>query len=322
MSGHEAYPLKILVSCFLFSTSLSQATKIQFFVGLGQSFNQPKILTNATNQMTKNTSSVNASGGYYYNQEQLGNYEGTIKNITNIYAGAESTLDNLGVFTIRGFLHAGYSNNVGFGNLHNVRQGNLRACNTAAGELPSLTNICYRDRFPTSQPNTTITFNDNPGFSNTIASNALMLSYGVGADVGINIPIHFIIEKTAGYKIIALRPGVYIGGGYEFISYSIGTYDNRTYNNTGTALIKENDTFYASGGGWFFHCGFNFYIGEHLRLDIGAKWDTTERESAKWYLQNSTQNGQENNIFAQQLLIQSHSIRMSSLWHVNVHVLF
>ncbi|TLE01154.1 hypothetical protein LS73_002455 [Helicobacter muridarum] len=333
--------IKIMPKVFLLlfiSNSISQASRTQFFLGLGSSITEPKVYTDSKNQMTKNTSSVNESGGFYYNQEQLGNYEGNAKDIRSIYAGIETTIDDWDIFTVRGFISASYSNSVNFGNLKGVRNGNLRPCNQ--NELPTLTTICFRDQFPTSQPGVTVPLNTNPGFANSISSNALMLSYSAGADIGINIPIHVVIEKTSGYKIISLRVGLYLGGGYQFTSYSIGTYDDRTYSNqvpvfddTNRSQIisnTRNDTLYAAGGGWFFHAGFNFYISNNLRIDIGAKLDSTARESSRWYLQQATSPPANpappapphNPVFFEQLLIQSHSIRMSPVWHVNMYVLF
>ena len=320
-------PLKTSFAlAFCLGLELAHAVKVQFFIGLGNSISSPKLATEAKNQMTKNTSSVNAQGGYYYNQEQLGTYSGNVGSITSAHAGVEATLDKREIFTIRGFVLVGYSNSVNFGSPSNIRNGNLRKC--GANELPSLENICYRDKFPTSQPGTggnitEINFNQNPGFAKSIASNALMMNYGVGADIGFNIPVSLIVEKTTGFKIISLRVGTYIGGGYQFTSYSVGTFNNQTYSNTtSTATIKENDKFYVAGGGWFIHWGVNVYLSRHMRFDLGLKLDSTPREGAKWYTQNSTQTGHETSVFAQQLLVQNHSVKLEPLWHFNLNLLF
>lgn len=324
----------ILLLCLL--TQNAWAVRHQFFFGIGQSITSGALSTSATNQMTKNTSSVNASGGYYYSQTQLGTYEGSVRDITSAYVGSEVTLDQFGIFTLRGYINASYSNKVNFGNIGNVRNGDLRQC--GAGEMPNLSNICYRDEFHTSVPNApAIKFNANPGFANTLSPNAFMMSYGIGLDVGVNVPFHIIVAAVSEYKkMIPLRLGAYAGIGYEFITYSLGHYDKRTYDNTTTGVgatpgvtLNANDTLYLAGAGAFARVGFSMYATNHIRIDIGAKIPiqiagSPNATSQKWYQLDSTEQlppGMDK-VFAQQLLRQEHNATLKTYWQFAINVLF
>lgn len=324
------------------------AVRYQFFFGLGQSIGDAKLHTNATNQMTKNTSSVNEKGGYYYSQTQLGNYDGKVKDITSAYVGSEITFDKMGIFTLRGYISASYSNKVDFGNLNNLRDGNLRQCNQ--DEMPSLDNICFRDGFYISAPNNgkfeEVKFNANPGFANTISNNAFMMSYGIGFDIGINIPIHILVTTFSNYKkMIPLRIGGYGGIGYDFTTYSLGHYDNRTYNNTtsggetrdpstgqttqatGVAL-HTNDILYLSGAGAFARFGASLYVYDNIRIDFGVKMPIQiagdpSTKSQRWYQLDSVNTPQGiDKVFTQQLLKQEYNAIMKSYYQFAINVLF
>lgn len=341
--------LFVLIFCL---SNISYAAKYQFFLGLGQSFGTSKLTTDATNQMTKNTGTVNEKGGYFYTNTQHGSYEGSVKNITSAYTGVEVTFDKYGIFTARGYITASYSNNVNFGNLdkNSIRDGNLEKCRPDSNPgLPSDSNPngigreCWRDEFSTSGEQNSVTFNPNPGFSDTIAKNAFMLTYGIGADIGVNLPVSFFIKNYMHYKIVTLRIGAYGGIGYEFITYSLGKFDNRSYNNTtsgattydpsnpGTptnaapAVLNTQDSLYIAGAGMFARVGGSIYITNHLRLDIGVKIPITfagvpNARSQKWYLQESIYGTQ--NTFTQQMLKQNLTTQVDMQWHCNVNVLF
>lgn len=329
----------IIIVGILCSMQFAWAIRYQFFLGIGQSIGEGLLHTNATNQMTKNTSSVNASGGYYYSQTQLGDYNGSVKDITSIYFGNEVTFDKMGIFTLRGYITASYSNKVNFGSLSNLRDGDLRQCNQ--GEMPNLTDICYRDGFYVSAPDssgsyTEIPFNKNPGFASTLSNNAFMLSYGIGVDFGLNIPLNVLISAVSDYKkMIPLRIGMYGGIGYDFVTYSVGHFDSRTYNNTtsGTSstqgvTLNANDTLYFAGAGAFARFGASMYASNNIRFDIGMKMPISlagdpNAKSQKWYQVDSDNlpSGMDK-VFAQQLLRQEHSASLDIYWQFAVNVLF
>lgn len=337
---------------FLCLMQPAMAVRYQFFLGLGQSIGAANLHTSATNQMTKNTSSVNEKGGYYYSQTQLGDYNGSVRDITSVYVGSEVTFDKMGIFTVRGYMSASYSNKVDFGTLQNLRDGNVRKCN--AGEMPDLTNICFRDEFYTSVPNAApIKFNANPGFANQISNNAFMMNYAVGVDFGANVPLHVLVSTFSSYKkMIPVRVGVYGGFGYEFSTYSLGHLDKRTYDNTtsgGTTYdpstggsvnaqgitLNANDKLYLSGAGAFARVGFSAYVSNNLRLDIGVKIPLQiagdpAANSQKWYQVDSQNLPTDPNtgkptidkVFAQQLLRQEYTSTMNMYWQFAVNVLF
>lgn len=334
---------------FVCSMQCVWAVRYQFFLGIGQSIGNGILHTNATNQMTKNTSSVNASGGYYYSQMQLGDYNGSVKDITSGYIGGEVTFDEMGIFTLRGYINASYSNKVNFGNISNLHDGNLRKCNQ--DEMPNLTNICYRDGFyvsglpkppkPDSNSNFNgqyheIKFNKNPGFANTLSNSAFMLDYGIGVDFGFNIPIHILVATFSDYrKMIPLRVGVYGGIGYDFVTYSLGHYDGRTYNNTTTGTngvqgvaLNTRDTLYFAGAGAFARFGASMYAYNNIRFDIGVKMPIMlagdpSAKSQRWYQVGSTQNlNGIDEVFAQQLLRQEHNTTLGMYWQFAINVLF
>lgn len=335
MSGLKRGVFIIIVGFFCCMES-AWAVRYQFFLGIGQSITEGSLHTNSTNQMTKNTSSVNEKGGYYYSQTQLGEYNGSVKDITSGYIGTEVTFDKMGIFTLRGYISASYSNKVDLGSISkNVRDGNLRKCN--AGEMPGLTNICYRDGFYVAAPGNNgqyqeIKFNKNPNFAENISNNAFMLSYSVGFDFGANVPIHILVGTLSSYKkMIPLRIGAYGGIGYEFITYSLGHYDSRTYNNTtkDSVTLKADDTLYLAGAGAFMRFGASLYAYNNIRFDIGVKMPIQiagdpSAKSQKWYQMDSTESLQNNmdKVFAQQLLRQEHSTTLGMYWQFAVNVLF
>lgn len=328
----------IFIVGIFFSIQYSYGARYQFFLGIGHSIGEGVLHTSATNQMTKNTSSVNEKGGYYYSQTQLGDYNGNVKDITSAYIGTEVTLDKMGIFTLRGYINVSYSNKVNFGSVSNLRDGDLRKCDV--NEMPGLTNICYRDGFYVSAPNnggySEIKFNKNPGFADTLSSNAFMLNYGIGADFGINIPIHIIVATFSNYKkMIPLRIGVYGGVGYDFVTYSLGHYDGRTYNNTTTGAngtqgvtLKADDTLYFAGAGAFARFGASMYIYDNIRFDIGVKMPIQiagdpSAKNQRWYQVDSTENlNGIDKVFAQQLLRQEHKATLGMYWQFAVNVLF
>lgn len=328
----------IIVGIFC-SMQFAWAVRYQFFFGIGQSIGEGLLHTSATNQMTKNTSSVNEKGGYYYSQTQLGDYNGSVKDITSIYIGNEVTFDKMGIFTLRGYITASYSNKVNFGDISNVRDGNLLKC--GQNEMPNLTNICYRDGFYTSAPNSNgqyqeIKFNKNPGFAKNLSSNAFMLNYGIGIDFGLNIPLNILVATFSSYKkMIPLRIGAYGGIGYDFVTYSVGHYDSRTYNNTtvganGTqgVTLNANDTLYFSGAGAFARFGTSVYVYNNIRFDIGMKMPISlagdpSAKSQKWYQVDSTENNNGiDKVFKQQLLRQEYNTSLSVYWQFAINVLF
>ena len=329
----------IFIVGILLSMQYAWAVRYQFFLGIGNSIGDGKLHTSATNQMTKNTSSVNEKGGYYYSQTQLGDYNGSVRDITSAYIGGEVTFDKMGIYTLRGYINASYSNKVDFGSISNLRDGDLRKCNQ--GEMPGLTNICYRDGFYVSVPDSSgsyneIKFNKNPGFADTLSNNAFMLSYGIGLDFGINVPIYIPISTFSDYKkMIPLRIGLYGGVGYDFVTYSLGHYDGRTYNNTTTGAngvqgvtLNTNDTLYFAGAGAFARFGASMYVYNSIRFDIGVKMPIQmagdpSAKSQKWYQLDSTENlNGIDKVFAQQLLKQEHNTTLSMYWQFAVNVLF
>ncbi|MWV67045.1 hypothetical protein DCO58_05055 [Helicobacter saguini] len=338
---------KILI--FLLLLNIAHAAKYQFFLGLGASMNEGKLSTTASNQYTRNTSTVNETGNLFYTNTQHGSYEnGNVKDITSGYAGLEVTIDKAGIFTVRGYVSASFSNSVDFGTLdkNSLHDGSMRKCN--AGEMPNLNVQCWRDEFYNSNANgatTPVKFNANPGFSDTISNNAFMLTYGVGVDVGVNLPISFVWKKLTKYKMVGFRVGVYGGVGYEFTTYSLGKFDNRTYNNTtsggvtwrpdpgvtaytpGTTLNTQ-DSLYISGAGMYGRAGLSLYFTDNLRLDFGLKIPITfagvpNARSQKWYLKEhySLPAGQ-SDPFTQQLLIQNYNVQIGIQWHFSANVLF
>lgn len=333
MSGLKRGVFYIIVGVFCCIES-AWAVRYQFFLGIGQSIGEGTLHTSATNQMTKNTSSVNASGGYYYSQTQLGEYNGSIKDITSGYVGVEATFDKMGIFTLRGYISASYSNKVNLGSVSNVRDGNLRRCNQ--NEMPNLTNICYRDEFyisaPTNGQYQPVKFNANPNFAKDISNNAFMLDYSIGFDFGANIPIHILVGTFSNYKkMIPLRVGVYGGMGYEFITYSLGHYDTRTFNNTtmNNIVIKADDTLYLAGAGAFARLGASIYVYNNMRLDIGVKMPIQlagdpSAKSQKWYQMDSTDSSitGDMKVFAQQLLRQEYNTTLGMYWQFAINVLF
>lgn len=341
--------IKILI--FLFLANIAHAAKYQFFLGLGNTISDTKLNTSAQNQFTRNTSTVNETGNLFYTNTQHGSYDGgKVKEITSGYTGLEVTLDKAGIFTIRGYASVSFSNNADFGTLNpnSIRDGNMRRCN--ADEMPSLTVQCWRNQFNNSNANDPVTgwdFNQLPGFSKTIANNAFMLTYGVGIDVGVNLPVSFLWKKMTKYKMIGFRVGVYGGVGYEFVTYSLGKYDNRTYNNTTsgdgyaanpefgwtpTAItpteLNANDTLYIAGAGMYGRAGVSLYFTDNLRLDFGAKIPITfagvpNARSQKWYLQEHFSNNTGiPNTYTQQLLIQNYNVQIGIQWHFSANVLF
>lgn len=347
----------LLCSIMYGLSNIVYGAKFQFFLGLGQSIGDAKLTTESTNQMTHNTSTVNSAGQYYYMNTQHGQYNnGNVKNITSGYAGVEATIDKQGIFTVRGYATVSYSNNADFGNLdrNSVHDGNMRKCNT--NEIPTASE-CWRDSFyipvigSGTSTATEVKFNPNPGFSDSITKNATMITYGIGADIGINIPITFLVQRFTGYKkLIPLRIGVYGGAGYEFATYNLGYWDNRTYNNTTTGgitwdpgtgnnggqttnvdgvILNANDTFYMAGAGMFARVGASVYISNNLRLDIGVKFPINfTTESTKWYQRDAIDttnmpiNDPDAPIFRQQNLIQNYKTTIQSYWQFSVNVLF
>ena len=159
-----------------------------------------------------------------------------------------------------------------------------------------------------------------------------MLSYSVGFDFGANIPIHILVGTLSDYKkMIPLRVGVYGGMGYEFITYSLGHYDTRTFNNTtmNNIVIKADDTLYLAGAGAFARLGASIYVYNNMRFDIGVKMPIQiagdpSAKSQRWYQMDSTEQLPNNmdKVFAQQLLRQEHSTTLGMYWQFAVNVLF
>lgn len=266
-------------------------------IGFGSSFTSPRLNSSITNSLTRGTSSA----GFIQGNTNTGYYKGEFNEINNLYIGVEGNLDNYNTVLLRGYASIGYANSANIGVL------------VAESKTNGATN------FPDSKPNQNSTQNDFSTLPtlDTISNitNALFLSYGVGADFIFNLPISDILGYFLNTNLIYSSVAIFAGGGFEFARLSVGSYSTRTFDNAG---INSTDRFLSAGSGLFTRFGSSIYLSKNLRLDFGLKIPYWQIHSSRWYIYPANQS----DTFKQQLLIQKISSSQERYYFFSVNILF
>lgn len=148
---------------------------------------------------------------------------------------------------------------------------------------------------PNTKVEDTFTFQDTPDASTLAPQDGQYLSFALGADAILNIPVDTILQQWLGFlrqeefwlsRLAYFKAGGFIGGGAEFARFSQGDPNNKTWYNEAAAKGKAsnaNDAFFSAGSGGFVRFGVSVYLSRFSRIDFGYKISHYPIAQERWY---------------------------------------
>ncbi|WP_120832624.1 outer membrane beta-barrel protein [Helicobacter pylori] len=130
---------------------------------------------------------------------------------------------------------------------------------------------------------------------NFLFDNGNFMAFGLNVNVFVNLPIDTLLKlalKTE--KMLFFKIGVFGGGGVEYAILWSPKYQNQN--------TKQEDKFFAAGGGFFVNFGGSLYIGKHNRFNVGLKIPYYSLSAQSW------KNFGVSNVWQQQTIRQNFSV--------------
>ena len=148
---------------------------------------------------------------------------------------------------------------------------------------------------PNTKVEDSFTFQDTPDSNDIAPQDGRYLSFSLGVDAMLNIPIDTILQRWLGFglksgfwgsRLAYFKVGGFIGGGAEFARFSQGDPNNKTWHNQAAAKGKAGngaDAFFAAGSGGFMRFGASIYLSRFTRIDFGYKISYYPIAQERWY---------------------------------------
>ncbi len=134
-----------------------------------------------------------------------------------------------------------------------------------------------------------------PSPQDFLLNNGNFMAFGLNVNVFVNLPIDTLLKlalKTE--KMLFFKIGVFGGGGVEYAVLWSPKYQNQN--------TKQEDKFFAAGGGFFVNFGGSLYIGKHNRFNVGLKIPYYSLSAQSW------KNFGSSNVWQQQTIRQNFSV--------------
>ncbi len=134
-----------------------------------------------------------------------------------------------------------------------------------------------------------------PSPQDFLFNNGHFMAFGLNMNVFINLPIDTLLKlalKTE--KMLFFKIGVFGGGGVEYAILWSPNYQNQN--------TKQDDKFFAAGGGFFVNFGGSLYIGKRNRFNVGLKIPYYSLSAQSW------KNFGSSNAWQQQTIRQNFSV--------------
>ncbi|WQR66883.1 outer membrane beta-barrel protein [Helicobacter pylori] len=134
-----------------------------------------------------------------------------------------------------------------------------------------------------------------PSPQNFLFNNGHFMAFGLNVNVFVNLPIDTLLKlalKTE--KMLFFKIGVFGGGGVEYAILWSPNYHNQN--------TKQDDKFFAAGGGFFVNFGGSLYIGKRNRFNVGLKIPYYSLSAQSW------KNFGFSNVWQQQTIRQNFSV--------------
>ncbi|GAA7748977.1 outer membrane beta-barrel protein [Helicobacter pylori] len=134
-----------------------------------------------------------------------------------------------------------------------------------------------------------------PNPQSFLFDNGHFMAFGLNVNVLVNLPIDTLLKlalKTE--KMLFFKIGVFGGGGVEYAILWSPNYQNQN--------TKQDDKFFAAGGGFFVNFGGSLYIGKHNRFNVGLKIPYYSLSAQSW------RNFGSSNVWQQQTIRQNFSV--------------
>ncbi|WP_033740690.1 outer membrane beta-barrel protein [Helicobacter pylori] len=134
-----------------------------------------------------------------------------------------------------------------------------------------------------------------PSPQDFLLNNGNFMAFGLNVNVFINLPIDTLLKlalKTE--KMLFFKIGVFGGGGVEYAVLWSPKYQNQN--------TKQEDKFFAAGGGFFVNFGGSLYIGKRNRFNVGLKIPYYSLSAQSW------KNFGASNVWQQQTIRQNFSV--------------
>ncbi|WP_033745485.1 outer membrane beta-barrel protein [Helicobacter pylori] len=134
-----------------------------------------------------------------------------------------------------------------------------------------------------------------PSPQDFLFNNGNFMAFGLNVNVFINLPIDTLLKlalKTE--KMLFFKIGVFGGGGVEYAILWSPKYQNQN--------TKQEDKFFAAGGGFFVNFGGSLYIGKRNRFNVGLKIPYYSLSAQSW------KNFGSSNVWQQQTIRQNFSV--------------
>ncbi|WQY67546.1 outer membrane beta-barrel protein [Helicobacter pylori] len=148
---------------------------------------------------------------------------------------------------------------------------------------------------PTSNTQGSLNLQKTPSPQNFLFNNGHFMAFGLNVNVFVNLPIDTLLKlalKTE--KMLFFKIGVFGGGGVEYAILWSPSYQNQN--------TKQEDKFFAAGGGFFVNFGGSLYIGKHNRFNVGLKIPYYSLSAQSW------KNFGASNVWQQQTIRQNFSV--------------
>ncbi|CAJ99563.1 putative outer membrane protein [Helicobacter acinonychis str. Sheeba] len=148
---------------------------------------------------------------------------------------------------------------------------------------------------PTSNTQSPLVLQKTPSPQDFLFNNGHFMSFGLNVNVFVNLPIDTLLKlalKTE--KMLFFKIGVFGGGGVEYAVLWSPNYQNQN--------TKQEDKFFAAGGGFFVNFGGSLYIGKHNRFNVGLKIPYYSLSAQSW------KNFGSSNVWQEQTIRQNFSV--------------
>ncbi|MFP6271393.1 outer membrane beta-barrel protein [Helicobacter pylori] len=148
---------------------------------------------------------------------------------------------------------------------------------------------------PISNTQGSLNLQKTPSPQDFLFNNGHFMAFGLNVNVFVNLPIDTLLKlalKTE--KMLFFKIGVFGGGGVEYAILWSSQYKNQN--------TKQDDKFFAAGGGFFVNFGGSLYIGKRNRFNVGLKIPYYSLSAQSW------KNFGSSNVWQQQTIRQNFSV--------------
>ncbi|PAF47515.1 hypothetical protein BKH46_03550 [Helicobacter sp. 12S02634-8] len=238
-------------------------------------------------QTTKDNSSC--AGGTCIGNKTSGSYSGGKGHSFTLSIGDEVSFDPYSIIGVRVYGSVQYAN----ASLGSLIAGSVQEQSARDKEFTTITS--YNPNTPDVPPTIgKVPMKPVPKPQDFLFSNGIWMSYGVGLDFFLNLPIDVMIRKLFWEKMPDFKVGVFAGGGVEYAMLRSNSWHNQS--------SGEYEKFFASGSGVFAKLGSSVYFGRHNRINVDIKIPYYKLNAQSWHDYGDT------DVWKQQLLRQNFDI--------------